>query len=234
VRSSGVLIWGSLACCALIVTAVQFKQGVGDWSATPLALATIILASVYFVATRYKSAWTSPPKVQTNTGPFALTVAERKLDNGDELFRSAFHHAAGMAIVAPNGRWQTVNPALCETLGYGERDLLACSLQEITHPDDLGNVLVQLDKLLNGAIPSCQIEQRYLHKLGHSVWVLMTMSLIRSVDNEPLHFVCQFQDITRRKQSVERLGHDVFLDALSGLPNRSLFMDRLGLALERS
>jgi len=130
----------------------------------------------------------SPAQPWDNTVP-ATTIhsAERETENGEELFRSVFHHAAGMAIVAPNGRWLTVNPALCEILGYDESELLACSFQDITHPDDLGNVLVQLDKQLNCAIPSCQIEQRYLHKLGHSVWVLLTMSLIRTLDGEPLH-----------------------------------------------
>jgi diguanylate cyclase (GGDEF)-like protein len=93
---------------------------------------------------------------------------------------------------------------------------------------------VQIEKLLEGRIQSHQAEQRFTHKLGHLVWMLVSISVVRDSKEDPLHLVFQFQDITNRKMEEERLVHDVFHDALTGLPNRALFMDRLRLATERA
>jgi PAS domain-containing protein len=125
-RSGSLLVWACLVCCALVVTADQFQHVAGQRSAYQLALAMLIIAAAYFVAPHYKSGWTSPAQPRDNTVP-ATTIqpAERETENGEELFRRVFHHAAGMAIVAPNGRWLTVNPALCEILGYDEKRI-AC------------------------------------------------------------------------------------------------------------
>lgn len=46
-------------------------------------------------------------------------------------------------------------------------------------------------------------------------------------------YLASLRDITRRKRAEERILHDAFHNPLSGLPNRALFMDRLGMALER-
>ena len=48
------------------------------------------------------------------------------------------------------------------------------------------------------------------------------------------HLIFQIQDITDRKRAEEQLLHDAFHDALTGLPNRALFMDHLKLAIARS
>src|SRR5205085_12230669 len=59
-----------------------------------------------------------------------------EMRKSEERFRSAFEHAAGMAIVAADGRWVKVNRSLCEMVGYSEPELLATCFQAITHPDD--------------------------------------------------------------------------------------------------
>ncbi|HYY98953.1 MAG TPA: EAL domain-containing protein, partial [Pyrinomonadaceae bacterium] len=50
----------------------------------------------------------------------------------------------------------------------------------------------------------------------------------------PLHLIFQIQDITDRKRAEEQLLHDAFHDALTGLPNRALFMDHVKMAIQRS
>ncbi|HJP95481.1 MAG TPA: EAL domain-containing protein [Pyrinomonadaceae bacterium] len=150
------------------------------------------------------------------------------------LFRRVFEHAAGMALVARSGEWLTVNGSLCQALGYSREELLAKSYSDIAHPDDVTASLAQIEKLIDGSVPSHQSEQRFTHKLGHVVWMLLNISVVNGRTGDPLHLVFQFQDITARKLEEERLVHDVFHDALTGLPNRALFMDRLRLAIERA
>jgi PAS domain S-box-containing protein len=127
--------------------------------------------------------------------------------SGDSLFQNAFEHAAiGMALVAPDGKWLRVNRSVCDITGYGENELLQRSFQDITHPDDLDLDLANVRKLLAGEIDSYQMEKRYLHKNGATVWALLSVSLVRDEDRQPRFFISQIQDITSRKESERQLG----------------------------
>jgi diguanylate cyclase (GGDEF)-like protein/PAS domain S-box-containing protein len=153
---------------------------------------------------------------------------------GEGLFRSAFDHAAtGMALVSPKGQWLQVNHSLCEMLGYSEAELLATTFQQLTHPDDLGAAVASIKQLIKENLPAHQMEKRYLHRQGHAVWVLWGVSPVRDRAGRGLHLIFQIQDITERKRAEERLLHDAFHDALTGLPNRTLFVDHLKLAMAR-
>ena len=81
--------------------------------------------------------------------------------------------------------------------------------------------------LLSGEAPSTQLEQRYLHHDGHPVWIAVSVSLVRDLQSTPLYFVCQMEDITERRASGAALAHQAIHDPLTGLPNRTLFVDRL-------
>jgi diguanylate cyclase (GGDEF)-like protein len=94
--------------------------------------------------------------------------------------------------------------------------------------------LVNLYQLIEGKIPHYQLEKRYVHKFGHSIWVLQSASLIRGDDNKPRQVIFQVQDISDRKRAEEQIHYAAFHDALTGLPNRTLLSDRLGMAVERA
>jgi PAS domain S-box-containing protein len=126
--------------------------------------------------------------------------------SSDSLFQNAFEFAAiGMALVSPEGKWLRVNRAVCEITGYSEVELLKRTFQQITHPDDLDLDLANVKKLLSGNIRSYQMEKRYLHKKGATVWVLLSVSLVRNKSGEPLFFIAQIQDITRQKTGEQEL-----------------------------
>ncbi|HEX8719961.1 MAG TPA: EAL domain-containing protein [Pyrinomonadaceae bacterium] len=152
----------------------------------------------------------------------------------EERFRSAFDYSAiGMALVSPEGRWLQVNRSLCQILGYSEAELLVMSFQQITHPDELASVEAHVGQMLEGRTPTCQTEKRYFHKDGHVVWLYLSISRVRDAHGTGPRLIFQMQDITDRKQAERQLLHDAFHDALTGLPNRALFVDRLKLALAR-
>ncbi|MDI1236933.1 MAG: PAS domain S-box protein [Polaromonas sp.] len=127
-------------------------------------------------------------------------------EDGDQQFSSAFEHAAiGMALIAVNSRRLRVNSAFCQMLGYSEAEMLARTVHEISHPDDVEWDLLQRKRALAGEIETYQWEKRYIHKSGHIVWGYLTCSLVRDSDRKPLHFISQVQDITERKEAERTL-----------------------------
>lgn len=130
----------------------------------------------------------------------------RALEEREEKFHQAFDYAPiGMALVAPDGHWIKVNNSLCSLLGYDEEEFLKHTFQDFTHPDDLDLDLSHMYRLLNNEITSYNIEKRYFHKLGHQIWIYLSVTLVRDADGVPLYFVSQIKDITDRKRSMEIL-----------------------------
>jgi diguanylate cyclase (GGDEF)-like protein/PAS domain S-box-containing protein len=159
--------------------------------------------------------------------------AEKALRESEDRFRGFFESAiVGMVIADVEGRFTQVNRAMCDMVGYSKQELLKMSFSDITHPDDQDFDLYYFSQLLRGEIESFQIEKRYLHKNGEQVWVTLSATVMRNVDGEPNYIIGQVQDITPRRQTEERLQYMATHDLLTKLPNRSLFYDRLGHALQ--
>ena len=162
-----------------------------------------------------------------------LEAQSDALRESEERFRSAFDYAPiGIGLVSPTGSWLKANHALSEILGYSEADLLGTDFQSITLPEDLGPTLVKVHEILGGKLPSYQMEQRYIHKNGRIVWTSWSVSAANDVKSKQPNLIFQIQDITGKKSAEEKLQHEATHDALTGLPNRPLFMNRLTTALE--
>lgn len=130
-----------------------------------------------------------------------------ELRGSERRFRQAMQHSAiGMALVSLDGRWQQVNRALCELLGYSAAELNRIPFQQITHADDLGADLRQLERLVAGEIDSYRMEKRYRRKDGRDIWTLLAVSLVRDeADGAPLHFIAQIEDIHEHKIAQQQL-----------------------------
>jgi PAS domain S-box-containing protein len=129
----------------------------------------------------------------------------QSLKNSEEIFRTAMETAPiGNALVTPEGRFLSVNHALCELLGYTEDELLANDFQSITHPEDVLLDLVLVQRCLSGEIDRYRLEKRYFHKSGRTVWALLSVALVRHSNGQPSYFVAQIQDTTEQRE-VERV-----------------------------
>ncbi len=158
----------------------------------------------------------------------ALKDAQRELNQAEERFRTAFERAPiGMGLLSPDGRHLRVNEALCRITGYEAEQLLATTVEAITHPDDVAADTAGRADLLAGRTEIHRMEKRYLHAAGHQVWVSVHATLVRDADGEPSHILGQIQDITDRRRFEERLQHLVDHDPLTGLFNRRRFEQEL-------
>jgi diguanylate cyclase (GGDEF)-like protein/PAS domain S-box-containing protein len=193
-----------------------------------------IIVIVYFTYRTYlrnvETSATQAEQAKLHVEELNKYIAEQKriglaLIESEEHFRNAFDYAAiGMALVSPEGNWLRINRSLSEIVGYSEAELLVSDFQAITHRDDLGNDLAEIYRMLSGEILTCQLEKRYIHKLGHDVWASCSASLVRDAKGQPLHFIFQIQDITERKRAEAAIHTLSLADELTGLYNRRGFL----------
>ena len=143
-------------------------------------------------------------------------------------FENAFTHAPiGMALVDLAGRLLRVNDALCRITGYTAVEVYTRSFQDLSDSQDVDADACQLTELLDGRTERYQVEKRFRHAWGHSVWVLLSVSLVRDDEGRPVHLIAQVQDVSERKELEGRLEHLVDHDFLTGLFNGRRFEEAL-------
>jgi diguanylate cyclase (GGDEF)-like protein/PAS domain S-box-containing protein len=132
------------------------------------------------------------------------------------------------------------SPRWKQILGFQENELGSNPNHwfDRIHKDDLErtkiDILTHIEKKTSHFIN----EHRLKHKDDTYIWVLCRgLAVWDSSSNSQrgaVRIAGSMSDITDRKKAEERLLHDAFHDALTGLPNRALFMDRLNHTLERT
>lgn len=95
------------------------------------------------------------------------------------------------------------------------------------HPNYIRQVRAELDAHLSGQTPRFESEYQMLHANGEYLWMLARGIALRDEQGQAIRVSGSQTDISLRKQNEHKLEHAAFHDALTGLPNRVLFLNRL-------
>ena len=132
--------------------------------------------------------------------------AQDSLRESEELFRTVFDQAAvGVAQAAPDGSFLQVNSTFCKIVGYEREELDKLTFRSITHPDDLYLDDEQIARVIARETDLFEIEKRYIHKHGHTVWIKLYSNAARNSDGSIKYAVAVVTDITNQKKAEEAL-----------------------------
>jgi PAS domain S-box-containing protein len=138
-----------------------------------------------------------------------------------ERLRALFDSSAlGVAVLDLNARFLEVNEAFCIIIGYSQSELKDLDCAKLVYTDDRERMRLQIRRLIGGEIPSFVIDQRYLSKIGRTVWVQNSVSLMRDHAGNPLSVVVLCQEFTEHKRLLAQLRESEhrFREMIDALP----------------
>ncbi len=160
--------------------------------------------------------------------------AEEALRANEERWRALLANSSDLiTVLNDEGHVIYASPSIERLLGYTSEEIMAMSVFELVHGEDLERAGDTLLELIGSEGPSDPIEMRVRHVDGE-------YRHIEAVANNMLDdpniggIVINVRDVTERKRAEEAVARQATTDSLTGLPNRALLLDRVGAALNHS
>ncbi|MFE4829446.1 putative bifunctional diguanylate cyclase/phosphodiesterase [Streptomyces sp. NPDC056672] len=158
--------------------------------------------------------------------------AEEALHATETRFRAVFEGAAvGIGIADLDGNVLEVNETLTEMFGGLEHHVRSRNVSEWVHPEDVPHVWRMYGELVRGEREHFRVEKPFFRNDGTVLWTNLTVSLLRDAEGAPQYQLALMEDTTERRLLNLRLRYEATHDALTGLPNRTLFFERLDKTL---
>jgi diguanylate cyclase (GGDEF)-like protein/PAS domain S-box-containing protein len=157
--------------------------------------------------------------------------AEQALRDSEARYRLMAEHSTDLiSRTTPNGTLTYASDAARRLLGYEPTELIGRSIYEFIDRQDAEEVH-QLSKLIDGVHPMT-FSYRVHHKDGKRLWFETTSrGVTDGASGRMIEIVSVSRDVSERKRVEEQIEYEAYHDALTGLPNRRLFHDRLTVAL---
>jgi len=162
----------------------------------------------------------------------ARSAVAEALHDSEARFRAVFEGAAiGIGIADLEGNILQCNGALLRMFGGSEQTMRGRKVTEWTHAEDAPQVWRLYEGLVRGEREHYHVEKAFYRPDGTALWTNLTVSLLRDADGAPQYQLALMEDTTERRLLNLRLRYEATHDALTGLPNRTLFFERLEKAL---
>ncbi|TEU00418.1 MAG: EAL domain-containing protein, partial [Dehalococcoidia bacterium] len=158
--------------------------------------------------------------------------AEEALQESETKFRTLAETIAAATFIFQGARFRYVNSATEELTGYSREELLTMNFWDMIHPDFREEIRERGLARQRGENVPRRYETKLLTKSGKERWADLTVGVIE-FEGKPAVLGTGF-DITERRRAEETIRHLAYHDALTDLPNRALFQDRLTIALAQA
>lgn len=160
---------------------------------------------------------------------------EEKVALGDAELEAIFNSAGGgIALLDVWGRFIKVNDFWLSMLGYTRGETALLNHADISHDDDVIENRQLFVALASGELPHYESDRRFVCNGGRVFWGRLSMTPVQDEHGYIRAIIAIMQDINELKLLKDRLESMAHYDALTALPNRALFFDRLTQAIAQS
>jgi PAS domain S-box-containing protein len=161
--------------------------------------------------------------------------AEESLRQNEEKYRTILENIQEVYFeVDLAGNFTFFNDSLCRMTECSREELLGANYTQFSDKENSKNVFLAFNKVYNTGESTEGFDWRITRKDGTKRYIETSVSLKKDFSGNPIGFNGIIRDITERKEIHQQLNYMATHDALTGLPNRALFMDRLQIALAQS